>query len=106
MCQASRQTITTETNIATAVVLSNVKSRISALELATTKVGIRLAGEAFDNYHDYIGNQVAGFRWDLTQAGVNFPIDPNLKGPFSYEIAINEDGPTISSSQLPVYRPE
>jgi hypothetical protein len=36
--------------------------------------------------------------------GVNFTI--KVKGPFTYEIAINDDGPTISSSQLPVYRRE
>ncbi len=36
--------------------------------------------------------------------GVNFIIDK--QGPFTYEITTNADGPTISSSQVPVYRPE
>lgn len=41
----------------------------------------------------------------IPRQGVNFQIEPGLKGPFTYEIVINNDGPTISSSQLPVYRP-
>lgn len=38
--------------------------------------------------------------------GVNFTIASGLKGPFTYDVAINDDGPTISSPQLPVYRPQ
>jgi hypothetical protein len=34
----------------------------------------------------------------------NFQIDTRQRGPFTYDIKINEDGPTISSSQLRVYR--
>ena len=34
----------------------------------------------------------------------NFEIDTRQRGPFTYEITINEDGPIISSSQLRVYR--
>ena len=37
--------------------------------------------------------------------GVNFH-NPSVKGPFTYDIVINDDGPTISSPDLPVYRPE
>jgi hypothetical protein len=43
---------------------------------------------------------------DIPYKGVNFTINRGLPGPFTYEIAINDDGPTISSSQLSVYRPE
>ena len=39
----------------------------------------------------------------IPRKGINFKIDPSLKGPFTYEIAISDDGPTISSSHLPVY---
>ena len=34
----------------------------------------------------------------------NFEIDNRQRGPFTYEITINEDGPTISNSKLRVYR--
>ena len=41
----------------------------------------------------------------LPWKGVNFT-DPNLKGPFTYDIVISDNGLSISSPELPVYRPE
>lgn len=37
---------------------------------------------------------------------VEFLIERDMKGPFTYEVAINEGGPTVTSPQLLEYRPE
>ena len=36
----------------------------------------------------------------IKKSGTNFSVDPKLKGPFRYEISINESGPRIESPQL------
>lgn len=41
----------------------------------------------------------------IPMKGVNFSISSNLKGPFKYEISINDNGPKISSPQLVEYQP-
>jgi len=40
----------------------------------------------------------------IPSKGVNFEIDTSQRGPFTYEITINDDGATISSSKLRAYR--
>lgn len=37
---------------------------------------------------------------------VEFLIERDMKGPFTYHVTINEGGPTVTSPQLPEYRPE
>jgi hypothetical protein len=41
----------------------------------------------------------------ISKNGTNFSIDPKLKGPFQYNISINDAGPEIESPQLKKYEP-
>jgi len=67
--------------LATAVVIPNIRSsRTNPRGLAAATLGVRMAGEAYDNYHQYIDNQVAGFHWDLIQAGQDAGVYAHVLG--------------------------